>query len=166
MTRMFLALIASLLLLPAGARAADRIVDVSSVETVAGLVREAGYKAEIKTAEDGSKYILSASNGNEFQLYFYGCKDGSGCDSFEFYSWYKKEPFFTAELANEWNAKKRFLKIAVDKDGDLAEYIYVSAFGKMTYANFVDYIEWFTSMDSELGKFLREKQDAAKAKGG
>ena len=53
------------------------------------------------------------------------------------------------------------LKVAVDSDGDLAEYLYVSALGNMTYENFKDYIDWYASMDTQLGAFIKEKRDAA-----
>jgi hypothetical protein len=131
------------------------------VKGVAALLQEAGYKAEIKKADDGSSYIQSGVNGGDFQLTFYGCTNDAGCDSFEFYSYFKKEPFFSSDMANEWNAKKRFLKVAIDSDGDLAEYLYVSALGKMTYENFKDYIDWYASMDAQLGAFIKEKRDAA-----
>ena len=150
-------------MLPTSAVAADRVVDVSSVDGVASLLREAGYKAEIKKGDDGDIYIASGANGGEFQILFYGCKEGKGCDSFEFYSWYKKEPFFSAGMANEWNASKRFLKVAIDKDGDLAEYLYVSAIGNMTFENFKDYVDWYSSMDGSLTKFIDEKRSAAKS---
>lgn len=141
--------------------AADRVVDVTSVSGVAALLREAGYKAEIKKDKDGDGYIESGVNGSGFQLIFYGCTDDKGCNSFEFYSWFKKEPFFSTDMTNEWNTKKRFLKIAIDSDGDVAEYLYVSALGGMTYDNFKDYIDWYSSMDAELGSFLKEKREAA-----
>ena len=146
------------------AKAQERTVDLGDIKTVAGLLLQAGYKAEIKKGKTGSTYISSAANGNEFTLNFYNCKNDTGCDSFEFSSWYKKQPYFSAEMANEWNATKRFLKIAVDGDGDLVEYVYVSAIGRSTYKNFADYVDWFTQMDGSLATFLREKEDAAKTK--
>ena len=146
---------------PSVATAADRVIDVSSVKGVAALLQEAGYKAEIKKGDDGGSYIESGVNGSDFQLIFYGCTNDAGCDSFEFYSYFKKEPFFSSDMANEWNMKKRFLKVAVDSDGDLAEYLYVSALGNMTYENFKDYIDWYASMDTQLGAFIKEKRDAA-----
>ena len=144
----------------APAPAEDRIVEVSSIEGVAALMREAGYKAEIKVAKDGDVYILSATGGNGFQVLFYGCKGRVSCDSFEFFSWFKHEDFFSAELANEWNSNHRFLKVSIDKDGDLVEYASMSSVGKMTYANFIDYIEWYETMDNELIKFVAEKRKA------
>jgi hypothetical protein len=145
----------------APAMAADRIVDVSSIENVAALMREAGYKAEIKVGKNGDSYIESGIGGNGFQVNFYGCKDKVGCDSLQFYSWYKKEPFFTVAMANEWNAGRRFLKVAIDSDGDLSEFLDVSCLGKMTFDNFKDYIDWYGSTDAYLIKFIAEKRDAA-----
>jgi len=65
-------------------------------------------------------------------------------------------------MANEWNASKRFLKIAIDRDGDLSEFICISTLGNMTFANFKDYIEWFASMEGDLNKFLAEKRGSSK----
>jgi len=68
-------------------------------------------------------------------------------------------------MANEWNASKRFLKIAIDRDGDLSEFICISTLGNMTFANFKDYIEWFASMEGDLNKFLAEKRGQHGSKG-
>ena len=150
------------LALPASAMAADRIVDLSSVEGVASLLKEAGYKAEIKKGEDGTSYIVSGMNGYAFNVNFYGCTNDKGCDSIDFYTWDKKEPFFSPEMANEWNVSKRFLKVAIDKDGDLSEYLSFSTLGNMTFANFKDYLDWFGSMEGDLDKFLDEKRGKRK----
>lgn len=142
--------------------AAERIVYPNSAEAVAKLLQEAGYRAEIKTSKAGAKYVVSAASGNEFSIYLYGCKQGLECDSFEFYSWYKKQPYFTPALVNDWNEAKRFLKATIDKQGDLSEYLYVSTLGGMTYKNFVDYVDWYVAMDAELAKFLSERDPAKK----
>lgn len=156
-------MVAMLLASAMPASAQERTVDLGDIKTVAGLLLQAGYKAELKKAKNGDTYIASASNGNEFTVNFYNCTKDTGCGSLEFSSWYKKQPYFSAEMANEWNAKKRFLKIAVDGDGDLVEYVYVSTIGRSTFKNFADYIDWFTQMDGSLSTFLREKEEAAKA---
>lgn len=146
---------------PAVAEQQERTVDIGDIKTVAGLIMQAGYRAEIKVGKTGGKYIASAANGSEFSVNFYGCKDDTGCESLEFQSWYKKQPYFTAEMTNEWNAKKRFMKIAVDGDGDLVYYVYVSAIGHTTFKNFADYLDWFTTMDAELSKFIDTKKPVA-----
>lgn len=141
-----------------------RVVDVSNAEAVAALLREAGYKGEVRKGDDGENYVVSSAGGSEFRIVLYGCTNNANCDSIQFTSWFKKEPFFSPALANEWNKEWRFLKVAIDKDGDLSEYMDVSSVGKMTFANFKDYIDWYETMDAKLTTFLNDKRKAAGGK--
>lgn len=145
------------------ASAEDKLFDATKPDAVAAALKEAGYKAELKTNDKGEPFITSAANGELFTIEFYGCSGATNCGSFQFYGWYKKDPLWTADFANEWNAKKRFLKVAVDKDGDLSLYLDVTGAGKMTQAAFADWIDWYQVMDADLGKFIAEKREAAKA---
>jgi hypothetical protein len=138
-----------------------RLLDAGDVKTVAEALQEHGYKAEIKRNDKGEPYILSGANGGTFEIVFYDCKNDTGCQSLDFYSWYDKDPLYTLDIVNEWNSSKRFLTVNLDKDGSLSEYLYLSAVGKTTYANFFDMLDWFTSMDGSLGTFLKEKRDKA-----
>jgi hypothetical protein len=106
--------------------------------------------------------VLSGANGSSFTIEFYGCTGVKDCGSYQFSSWYKAEPLFTPELANEWNRDKRFLKIVVTKEGTLDEWMDFSAIGKTTFANFADIVDWYQTMDADLAKFLDEKRAAAK----
>ena len=153
--------VAAAMAVAAPAVADDRVVDVNSVDRVAALLREAGYRAEIKVGKDGDFYLDSATGGSNFQIFFYGCKDKIECDSFEFFSYFKKEPFFSTDMANEWNANHRFLKVAIDSDGDLSESATVDSIGRMTFDNFKDYVDWYGSADAELIKFVDQKRKAA-----
>ena len=82
----------------------------------------------------------------------------------QFASWYKADPLFTPSFANEWNLTKRFLKVAVDKDGNLDEYMDFTATGKTTFANFADIVDWYQTMDASLGKFINEHKGAGEGK--
>ena len=139
----------------------DRLLDLRQPSVVAAAVRDAGYKAELKTNSKGEPYVLSGANGSDFTVEFYGCTGVKDCGSYQFSSWYKAEPLFTAALANEWNLKKRFLKVAVDNDGNLNEYMDFTATGKTTFGNFADIVDWYQTMDSTLAKFVSEKRAAA-----
>ncbi|MGK6355314.1 YbjN domain-containing protein [Sphingomonas sp. DT-207] len=145
---------ALLLIDPAAAQ--ERIVDISTPEGVAKVLLEEGYKAEIKKNDDGDPFILSAANGSSFTIEFYGCEKDV-CTSAQFFAWYKKEPWYSVELVNRWNAEKRFIKAAIDKDGDFATYMDVTTLGKTTYANFADTIDWWSVMSGEVSKFLDEE---------
>lgn len=156
-----IALLASSLA-PAAAQAQDRLLDLRQPTVVAAALHDAGYKAELKTNSKGEPYILSGANGSDFTIEFYGCTGLKDCGSYQFSSWYKADPLFTLAFANEWNVKKRFLKLAIDADGNLNEYMDFTARGKTTYANFADIVDWYATMDSELAKFVSEKRAAAK----
>ena len=146
------------------AAAPDRLLDLRQPKVVAAALLEAGYKAELKTNTKGEPYIASSANGSSFTIEFYNCKGLVDCTSYQFSSWYKADPLFTLAFANEWNLKKRFLKIAVDTDGNLDEYMDFTATGKTTYENFADIVDWYQTMDASLAKFIDEHKNAAPAK--
>lgn len=139
-------------------------LDLRQPGNVVTALQAAGYKAELKINKAGEPYILSGANGNSFTLEFYDCEGLKDCGSFQFASWQKKDPVFTAALTNEWNAKNRFLRIAVDSDGDLVEYLDATAVGGISQAQFADLVDWYSVMDGRLAKFVKEKRDEAKAK--
>jgi hypothetical protein len=146
------------------AAAPDRLLDLRQPRVVADALSEAGFKAEMKTNAKGELYIESSANGSSFTIEFYNCTGLVDCSSYQFASWYKADPLFTPAFANEWNIAKRFLKIAVDKDGNLDEYMDFTASGKTTYANFADIVDWYQTMDATLAKFIDEHKNPAKSK--
>lgn len=143
---------------------AGRMVDISRPELVAKLLQEAGYKADIKKHESGDAFIESAANGSSFTVEFYGCSPDKGCTSLQFFSWYKKQPWYNIDMANRWNAKMRFLRVAIDKDGDLSTWMDVTAVGQVSYAYFADTIDWWSSMSGDLFDFLDNEEKAFGAK--
>jgi hypothetical protein len=157
------AALAALAPLPAMAQAQtpalDRIIDIAQPDVVVQALQEAGYKAQLKVPLDDQPYIESAANGSPFTVQFYGCKLGRDCTSLDFYAWYTKTPTFTADFANRWNTTKRFVSVAIDKDGNLTLDQYLSTVGKTTYANFADDIDWWSQMNGELDKFIDEEND-------
>ncbi|MBB4839106.1 hypothetical protein HNP52_002175 [Sphingomonas kyeonggiensis] len=157
------ALAAGLSAAPAMAQKGDtaRLVDISRPEEVVKLLQSEGYKAELKKHEDsGDPYIGSAANGSPFTIEFYDCSAAKGCTSMQFFSWYKKKPWYDVAMANRWNAKKRFLRIVIDKDGDLSTWMDVTTIGKVSYANFADTIDWWSSMTGDLFTFMDDEEKA------
>jgi hypothetical protein len=147
------------------ASAQDNLIDLTQPPAVVQALQGAGYKAVLKTDEKGDPFIESAANGSNFTVQFYGCKDARDCPSLQFYAWYKKEPWYTVDLANRWNANKRFISVAIDKDGDLSTVYDITTLGKTTVANFTDAIEWWSVMTGELFTFLETERPPAKADG-
>lgn len=146
--------------LSAAAEEQEPLLDLSAPHLVAKALQDAGYKAEIAKSKTGDPYIKSAANGDEFTIEFYGCELADGCGSIQFYSWYKKKPWYTPELANRWNTRKRFLKIEIDGDGDLGMHLDIATVGKLTKANFADLIDWWSVMSGDLGEFLDKEEEA------
>ncbi|APR53612.1 YbjN domain-containing protein [Sphingomonas koreensis] len=147
----------------AQAQKAPTPVDLTDPATVAKLVQDLGYKAELKARDNGEPYINSAANGSNFSIEFYGCEKAVKCTSIQFFAWYKKEPWYNAALTDKWNAKKRFVKAAIDKDGDFSTYMDITALGG-TRESFADSLDWWTVLSSDLFEFF-EEEDPARAKG-
>jgi hypothetical protein len=137
------------------------VMDVRQPAVVAVLLVEAGMRADRLENRVGDPFVGSNANGKPFSIQFYDCTEDRDCRSIQFYTWYKREAHFTAELANEWNAQKRFLRAGVDGEGDLAIYLDIAAEGGMTRANFRDTLGWFVVMEAEFRKFLAEKRPPA-----
>ncbi|PXA94670.1 hypothetical protein DMC47_20370 [Nostoc sp. 3335mG] len=142
----------------------EAMLDLRQPGNVVTALQRAGYKGELKINKAGEPYVQSSANGEPFTIAFYECDGLKDCKSFQFNAWYKKEPIFSPELANEWNAKKRFLKVAVDSDGDMSQYLDATVVGGMTQAQFAELVDWYQVMDGLFAKFLQEKRDAAKGK--
>lgn len=145
------------------ASAQQVLLDLSTAEQLQAAVQGAGYKAELQKNDDGSFYILSAANGEGFTIDLTDCK-ALKCNGLSFQTFYKPESYFSVELANKWNDRKRFLKVSLNEKGELREWMDVTTFGKLTKENFGDVIDWFVSMDAEFAKFVTEAREAAKAK--
>lgn len=148
----------------ANAATPDTLLDLRQPTVVANALRDAGFKAELKTNAKGEPYVESSANGSSFTIEFYNCTGQVDCTSYQFASWYKSEPLFTPNFANEWNLKKRFLKVAIDKDGNLNEYMDFTATGKTTFANFADIVDWYQTMDAALAEFIKAHKSAAEGK--
>lgn len=149
---------------PSGtALAADGdLVDLSSAAKVAAALQTAGYRAEVKTGDDGEPYVLSSAGGQAFSIDLYDCTKNEACGSFQIRSNWKAEPLFTAALANEWNRTKRQPKVYVDSEGRLQEEMNVSSTGRLTEANFKDWIAWYESADKDLATFLEQHRAGKK----
>jgi hypothetical protein len=145
--------------LPAAAQEQEQLLDLTVPHLVAKALQDAGYKAEIAKRDDGDPFIRSAANGEAFTIEFYNCELANGCGSIQFYGWYKKQPWFTPEFANRWNTSKRFLRVEIDKDGDLGMHLDVATVGKLTKANFADVLDWWSVMSGDLAEFI-DKEDA------
>ncbi|KQN40704.1 hypothetical protein ASG37_02660 [Sphingomonas sp. Leaf407] len=156
-------MIGTMMALVLGMQAAGA-ADLRQPGNVVSALQAAGYKAQLKLNKAGEPFIESATNGDSFTVDFYECDGLKDCKSMQFSSWYEKEPIFTPAVANEWNAKRRFLKVAVDSDGDMRQFLDATVVGGMSQAQFAEVVQWYSDMDAMFAAYLKEKREAAKGK--
>jgi hypothetical protein len=135
---------------------AKDMVCAANPETVVSALQAAGYRAKLtRSGPDKPPQITSAANGYNFDIYFEGCKEGEACNSLSFWISFTKDPTNSADLANEWNASKRFSTMSFDKsDGSLAISYDVTTVGGLNQENFADVIDWWASMLGAARKFF------------
>lgn len=131
------------------------MVCASNPDTVIAALTKAGVKPKLD--KDGSEDPMLEVEGDayRYQVYFYGCKEHKNCDSLRFEVVFNKEPENTNELANKWNSTKRFLQMSVRTDGTLGAAYDVATIGGVNAKNFVDVLDWWSSMLGELDTFFK-----------
>lgn len=70
--------------------------------------------ASLDKDESGDPMISGRAQGMKYVILFYGCTDAEKCRSIQLSTGYTDA--YTADKANEWNTKFRWIK-AYDKDG-------------------------------------------------
>ncbi|MCW3836704.1 YbjN domain-containing protein [Sphingomonas canadensis] len=158
-------LAAALAVLPAApALAQAKMVDLTDPMNVAMALEDAGYDAEVKTSEKGSPYIVSHANGSEFIIRLYGCEEQIKCTSLEFFSRWEPQPWFTAELANEWNSSKRFMFVSVNEKGELMQSMDLPGSGPVSFDYFADALDWYVTIDGQFNEWLEAREPDKKTK--
>ena len=124
-------------------------------------VMKAMEKAELAprlTADNvGDPMIESDVAPFHYDIYFYGCELHAHCDSLRFEVVFSAGPENTVELANAWNASKRFVAAAVKPDGRFVLSYDVGTIGGMNPRNFADVLDWWGSMLGEFSDFLQAR---------
>jgi hypothetical protein len=89
-----------------------------TVEEVSAWLKSEGYEPKIQKTDAGESYVHSQTKeGINFDIDLYDCADGR-CRAVQFVASFDlKEPLPTAKV-NDWNRKKRYLRCAIDENGD------------------------------------------------
>ena len=130
------------------------MICASAPKTVVDAFREAGLKAKLQVDDAGDPVIESAASGYNFDTYFYGCVDTKQCTSLQFRVAFLKEPENTIELANKWNATKRYSQMFLADDGQLVVSWDVTTVGGLPKKNFTEVLGMWEMVLGELGKFF------------
>ena len=135
------------------ARAEDPEV-LQTLDPAAIVDMAKGYgSAKLDKDEGGDPMVSGRLQGMKYVIYFYGCDNHEKCKSLQFSSGYTDA--FTAEQANEWNKKYRWIK-AYAGDGSNFK-MDVSFTGGITKANLEAQFSTWDSLTSDIKAFIDQK---------
>lgn len=119
MKPIILAASAAIALAAAASPAAARSIPSGglTVEEVKTWLQDGGYKAEIRTSEDGDRFVRSGAEGVTFDINMYDCS-GARCASMQFNAGFDLTNGSTAGSMNDWNAGKRYTRAWIDDEND------------------------------------------------
>jgi hypothetical protein len=142
---------------------ASGAVCASAPATVVAAMTQAKLSPQLDKDGDGDPMIKSDDAASyDFEVYFYGCKNHVNCDSLRFEANFTKAPENTAELANKWNAKKRFMQAYVRPNGQFGVAYDVATIGGLNAKNFGDVLDWWVSQLDELATFFKQEVPGVK----
>lgn len=127
---------------------------VADPAMIAKVMRDAGYRAEVEKASDGSPHIQSSSGGYPFRLFFFGCDaDFSNCDTVQLFAGFRTERSPSLEQMNAFARDNRWGRVYIDQEDDpVIEMDIDLEDGGMSAALFRDNLEYW---DAIMGKFAR-----------
>jgi hypothetical protein len=145
------ALAASLVAVPA------RADEVRSDDpaSLARVLQDMGYRAEVTRDSSGDPMIKSTTSGTDFAILFYGCKSNRNCTSVQFFAGFKDPDNGSLAAMNKWNADNRFGRAyQADSGSARIEYDLDLDVGGMSAALFRDNLEVFTSLVDRYRKYV------------
>lgn len=144
-------LAAGLVVLAASSPAAAQNV-VADPAMIAKVMRDAGYRAEIEKASDGSPFIQSSSGGYPFRLFFFGCEDDfTDCDTVQLFAGFKSDRSPSLQEMNTYSRDNRWGRVYIDEEDDpVIEMDIDLEDGGMSAELFKDNLEYW---DTIMGKF-------------
>jgi hypothetical protein len=88
-----------------------------TIDDVVSWLQSKGYQAQVETAADGTRHVMSLTGGVKFGVYLFDCK-GDTCGSMQFSAGFTTHGKFDISRMNEWNRKKRWGRAYYDSVND------------------------------------------------
>lgn len=88
----------------------------AELDTLAAVLTNQGYKADVAPEKDGMPHIFSSAAGSPFAIILMGCTENRDCATVQFYADYDAKGA-TLEALNGWNASNRFARAYLDPAG-------------------------------------------------
>lgn len=149
--------LAATAMLGAAQPAAAQMVSAANPESIARVLRDRGFRAELTKDAEQNPLIKSGAEGANFLLVFFNCDAAHRCATVQFYAGFDREGQFSLEKLNDWNKSKRFGRAYRDAEGDpVVEMDLDLDDGGMSQALFEDNLEFWTTILGEFRSFIDE----------
>jgi len=137
----------------AGARA-QTLVSAESPDALVSIIQELGFQAKLEKDNVGDPVIRSSSDGVDFRIYFYECKNNKRCKSLHFSVGYDLADGSSLGSVQEWNADKRFASAYLDEEADPFLQMDLNTEGGITQKNFENTFELWQSLKGQFEQFI------------
>ena len=141
------------LTLSAGARA-QTLVSAENPGDLVSIIQDLGFQAKLEADNVGDPVIRSSSNGVDFRIYFYECKNNKRCKSLHFSVGYDLADGSSLDAVQLWNADKRFASAYLDDEADPFLQMDINTEGGITQKNFENTFELWQSLKGEFEQFI------------
>lgn len=136
--------------------ALGQTISSTDARSIANAMQDLGYRAVIGVDNVGDPKITSSSNGVNFSMFFYGCRNNAKCRDIQFSAGFDVDDPLTALKMNQWNYEKVAGTASIDDEGDPwirmlvpgATYMSEADFNRImvrwddALAEFMDYVDW------------------------
>jgi hypothetical protein len=94
------------------------LIDASNPQAIVSLLQQAGYRAALGQDNNGDPKIDSSAAGVDYSIYFYGCRNGTNCQTLNFSSGFDLERGTSFQAMNDWNSAQFFGYAYLDNESD------------------------------------------------
>lgn len=99
---------------PSAERVRGGMFDASDPAGIARFMEKTGYRVELRADTRGDPVITGRISRSDYVIQFYECESGLTCNSVQFMSQAAKPAGLTADAANVFNARWRYVRITFD----------------------------------------------------
>jgi len=99
---------------PSAERVRGGMFDASDPAGIVRFMEKTGYRVELAADTRGDPVITGRISRTDYVIQFYECENGAFCNSVQFLAQAAKTPSITAETANSFNARWRYVRLTVD----------------------------------------------------
>lgn len=123
--------------------------------SLARVLQNMGYRAEVTKDNSGDPMIKSTASGSDFAILFYGCTSNRNCTTVQFFGGFKEPDNGSLAAMNKWNTDNRFGRAYQAESGSARiEYDLDLDMGGMSAALFRDNVEVFVALLDRYRKYV------------